>query len=48
VFAQPADKDLARAFHDAGADRVIVRSEPTHSDAEMSVELERIAEAVLA
>jgi probable F420-dependent oxidoreductase len=47
VFGQPADRDLLRRFHDAGATRVIVRPETTTSEAAMRAELTRIAEAVL-
>ena len=47
VFGQPSDPDLVEAFHEAGADRVIIKSEAANSDKEMSGELERIAEAVL-
>jgi probable F420-dependent oxidoreductase len=47
VFGQPADRDLVRRFHDAGATRVIIRPATTASEAEMRAELTRIAEAVL-
>lgn len=47
VYGQPADLDLIRRFHDAGADRVIVRPPTATSEAEMERELEQIAEAVL-
>ena len=47
VFGQPADRDLARRFHDAGADRVIVRPPTAASEPAMRDELARIADAVL-
>jgi alkanesulfonate monooxygenase SsuD/methylene tetrahydromethanopterin reductase-like flavin-dependent oxidoreductase (luciferase family) len=47
VFGQPADRDLIRQFHDAGAARVIVRPELTSSESQMQAELTRIADAVL-
>jgi probable F420-dependent oxidoreductase len=47
VFGQPADRDLVRRFHDAGATRVIVRPATTTSEPAMRAELTRIAEAVL-
>ena len=47
VFGQSADLELIRSFHDAGADRVIVRPESANTEQEMSDELERIAEATL-
>ncbi len=47
VFGQPADRDLVRRFHDAGADRVIVRPPTSASEPAMREELARIAEAVL-
>ena len=48
VYAQPADRDLIKAFHDAGADRVVLlRPEPMAGEEAISAELERIAEAVL-
>ena len=47
VFGQSADMGLIKSFHDAGADRVIVRPETAQNDAEMAAELERIAENVL-
>lgn len=47
VYGQPPDLELIKRFHDAGADRVVVRP-PTATSAEgMRVELEKIAEAVL-
>ena len=47
ISGQPADRALIKAFHDAGANRVVVRPEPTDTEETMSAELERIAEAVL-
>jgi probable F420-dependent oxidoreductase len=47
VHGQPADRDLIRRFHDAGATRVIVRPPTVKTEAEMGVELTKIAEAVL-
>ena len=47
VHGQPADRDLIKQFHDAGATRVIVRPPVVKTEAEMGVELTKIAEAVL-
>jgi probable F420-dependent oxidoreductase len=47
VYGQPADRDLIKRFHDAGATRVVVRPETMKTDAEMGAELTRIAEAVI-
>jgi probable F420-dependent oxidoreductase len=47
VYGQPADRDLIKRFHDAGADRVIVRPPAVGTEAEMAAQLTRIAEAVL-
>ncbi len=47
VHGQPADRDLVRRFLDAGATRVIVRPDAVKTEAEMAVQLERIAGAVL-
>jgi len=47
VYGQPADRDLVRRLHDAGATRVIVRPATMKSDADMAAELARIAETVL-
>jgi len=47
VFGQPADRELARRYHDAGAARVIVRPATCSTEEEMGKELTRIAEAVL-
>ena len=47
VFGQAAELDLIRSFHDAGADRVIVRPKSAVTEQEMSDELERLAEATL-
>jgi probable F420-dependent oxidoreductase len=47
VHGQPADRDLIRRFHDAGATRVIVRPPSVKTEAEMETELTRIADSVL-
>ena len=47
VHGQPADRDLIRRLHDAGADRVLVRPATVKTIAEMGSELARIADAVL-
>jgi probable F420-dependent oxidoreductase len=47
VYGQAADPNLIRSFLDAGADRVVVRPEPTDTEEAMARELERIADAVL-
>ncbi len=47
AFGQPPDRELVRRFHDAGADRVIIRPPTAKTEQEMRVELERIAAAVL-
>jgi probable F420-dependent oxidoreductase len=47
VHGQPAERDLIRRFHDAGATRVIVRPPTVKTEAEMSAALTRIAEVVL-
>jgi probable F420-dependent oxidoreductase len=47
VHGQPADRDLVRRFHDAGATRVIVRPPSVKTESEMGAELTKIAEAVL-
>ena len=47
VHGQPADRDLIRRYHDAGATRVIVRPATTRSEPDMVAELTRIAEAVI-
>ena len=47
VHGQPADRDLVKRLHDAGASRVIVRPPTAKSEAEMATGLARIAEAVL-
>jgi alkanesulfonate monooxygenase SsuD/methylene tetrahydromethanopterin reductase-like flavin-dependent oxidoreductase (luciferase family) len=47
VHGQPADLDLLRRLHDAGATRVIVRPPVAKTESEMGTELTRIAEAVL-
>jgi probable F420-dependent oxidoreductase len=47
VYGQPADRDLVRRFHDAGATRVVVRPPTVKTESEMGTELTRIADAVL-
>jgi probable F420-dependent oxidoreductase len=47
VHGQPADRDLIKRLHDAGATRVIVRPATSKTEPEMVSELTRIAEAVL-
>ena len=47
VHGQPADRDLIKRFHDAGANRVIVRPTAVKTESEMGAELTRIADAVL-
>ena len=47
VYGQPADRDLLRRFHDAGANRVIVRPPVVKTESEMGTELSRMADAVL-
>jgi len=47
VYGQPADRDLIHRFHDAGANRVVVRPETMKTEADMAAELTRIAEIVL-
>ncbi|HEY7038715.1 MAG TPA: LLM class F420-dependent oxidoreductase [Methylomirabilota bacterium] len=47
VHGQPADRDLIKRLHDAGATRVIVRPATTRSEPDMVRELTRIADAVL-
>jgi len=47
VHGQPADRDLIKRLHDAGATRVIVRPATSKTKAEMVSELTRIADAVL-
>jgi probable F420-dependent oxidoreductase len=47
VYGQPADRDLIKRLHDAGATRVIVRPNAVRTNAEMAAQLARIAETVL-
>lgn len=47
VHGQPADRDLIRRLHDAGANRVLVRPPTVKTEAEMGTALTRIAETVL-
>ncbi len=47
VYGQPADRDLLRKLHDAGATRIVVRPATVETESAMAAELTRIAEAVL-
>jgi probable F420-dependent oxidoreductase len=47
VFGKPADLELIRAYHDAGAHRVVVERSTVATDGEMFDALEGIADAVL-
>jgi probable F420-dependent oxidoreductase len=47
VYGQLPDRTVVRSFLDAGADRVVVRPEHVDTEAEMGIQLERMAEAVL-
>jgi probable F420-dependent oxidoreductase len=47
VHGQPADRELIKRLHDAGATRVIVRPNAVKTDAEMAAQLGQIARAVL-
>lgn len=47
AFGQPADRDLAKRFHDAGVDRVIIRPPSSTNEPDMKRELEQIATTVL-
>ncbi len=47
VHGQEPNRALANSFLDAGADRVIVRTDLCHTEDAMGAELERVAEAVL-
>src|SRR5437667_12802500 len=47
VHGQPADLDLLRRLHDAGAKRVVVRLDAVATESEMAAQLSRIAAAVL-
>jgi probable F420-dependent oxidoreductase len=47
VYGQPADRDLIRRLHDAGATRVVVRPATVKTEAEMATELTRIADTVM-
>ncbi len=47
VYGQPADRDLIKRFHDAGANRVVVRPPTVKTESEMGTELTTIAAAVL-
>ena len=46
VFGQPPDKELLKAFEDAGADRVMIRFEG-NSEPEVLNALEQIASDIL-
>jgi probable F420-dependent oxidoreductase len=47
IHGQSPDRDEVKAYMDAGADRVIIRTQPMHREAEISAQLEEIARAVL-
>jgi probable F420-dependent oxidoreductase len=47
AFGQPPDRELVRRFHDAGAERVIIRPVTADTETQMQTELERVAAAVL-
>ena len=47
VYGHPGDRDLVKAFLDAGANRVVIRTQPSSSEREMAQQLEQIAGAVL-
>jgi alkanesulfonate monooxygenase SsuD/methylene tetrahydromethanopterin reductase-like flavin-dependent oxidoreductase (luciferase family) len=47
VHGQPADRDLIRRLHEAGATRVIVRPSAVKTEPEMAEELTRVAAIVL-
>jgi probable F420-dependent oxidoreductase len=47
VYGQPADRDLIRRLHDAGATRVVVRPPSVATEPAMGAELMKIADAVL-
>jgi len=46
VFGQEPERDLVRAFHDAGADRVVVRPRHVATQDEMGAQLDEIAAAL--
>jgi probable F420-dependent oxidoreductase len=47
IYGQQPDLELIRSFHDAGANRVVVSAPLAEDEAEMSQNLEKIAEAIL-
>ena len=47
VYGQPADRQNAQDYLNAGADRVVVRPDFCETEEEMAEQLERMAEAVL-
>jgi probable F420-dependent oxidoreductase len=47
VYRKPPDLNVIRAYHDAGAERVMIERVPMNTEQEMSEALERIADAVL-
>ena len=47
VHGQPDDRDLVQTYVDAGAHRVIIRTQATKSEAEMMAQLEEIARKLL-
>jgi hypothetical protein len=47
VYGQQPDRMVVQSLLNAGADRVVVRPDHVETEAEMSAQLERMAEAVL-
>jgi probable F420-dependent oxidoreductase len=47
IYGQQPDLELIRSFHDAGANRVVVSAPLAEDEAQMSENLEKIADAVL-
>jgi probable F420-dependent oxidoreductase len=47
IYGQQPDLELIRSFHDAGANRVVVSAPLAEDEAEMSQNLEKIADAIL-
>lgn len=47
IHGQPDDRELLKAYFDAGAHRVIIRTQPTKSESDMMAQLDEIARKVL-
>ena len=47
IHGQASDREAIKAYLDAGANRVIIRTQPLKSEKEMAAHLEQIAKAVL-